>query len=63
MKNNKWLIIGFLVLIVFFVVGNWININSFFILNNVITWSTKFILPWLFLYWFIRLTKIIENKI
>ncbi|GGM42903.1 hypothetical protein GCM10011351_31030 [Paraliobacillus quinghaiensis] len=29
---------------------------------HLIEWATKFILPWIFLYWIIRLTKILEKR-
>lgn len=31
-------------------------------LPSLIEWSTKFILPWVFLYWFIRAIKTLEKK-
>ena len=38
------------------------NINILYLFPNVIEWSTKFILPWIILYWVIRLAQIFENK-
>lgn len=32
------------------------------VLPNVIEWATKFILPWIILYWIIRLVKVLEKS-
>ncbi|WP_245831856.1 hypothetical protein [Oceanobacillus senegalensis] len=37
------------------------GINASFVIANAIEWSTKFILPWVALYWGIRLVKALEK--
>ncbi|WP_368505133.1 hypothetical protein AB3N04_05660 [Alkalihalophilus sp. As8PL] len=34
----------------------------FFIVFSLIEWLTKFVLPWIILYWLIRAIKIIEKR-
>jgi hypothetical protein len=34
----------------------------FFIVFSLIEWLTKFILPWIVLYWLIRAIKMVENR-
>ncbi|MDQ0884808.1 hypothetical protein ABIE66_004817 [Peribacillus sp. B2I2] len=58
MKN---LIIGIIVLLVLWLILPLFNINSSYLIPNVIEWATKFILPWIVLYWIIRLTKNLEK--
>ena len=59
MKN---LIIGIIVLLALWLTLPLIGINSSYIIPNVIEWATKFILPWIVLYWIIRLIKNLEKK-
>ncbi|USK80086.1 hypothetical protein LHV56_25485 [Peribacillus frigoritolerans] len=58
MKN---LIIGIIVLLVLWLILPLFNINSSYLIPNVIEWVTKFILPWIVLYWIIRLIKNLEK--
>ncbi|MET3321359.1 UNVERIFIED_ORG: hypothetical protein ABIC97_004462 [Peribacillus simplex] len=58
MKN---LIIGIIVLLVLWLILPLFNINSSYLIPNVIEWATKFILPWIVLYWFIRLIRNLEK--
>ncbi len=58
MKN---LIIGIIVLVVLWLILPLFNINSSYLIPNVIEWATKFILPWIVLYWFIRLIRNLEK--
>ncbi|MEY9869360.1 hypothetical protein ABIE66_004739 [Peribacillus sp. B2I2] len=58
MKN---LIIGIIVLLVLWLILPLFNINSSYLIPNVIEWATKFILPWIVLYWIIRFTKNLEK--
>ncbi|MFD4820534.1 hypothetical protein [Peribacillus butanolivorans] len=58
MKN---LIIGIIVLLVIWLILPLFNINSSYLIPNVIEWATKFILPWIVLYWIIRLIKNLEK--
>ena len=56
MKN---LIIGIIVLLILWLMLQFINVS---VIPIVIEWATKFILPWIILYWFIRLVKNLEKK-
>ena len=59
----KKVIIGSISLFALLVVLSlFFNINVSYLFPNVIEWSTKFILPWIILYWVIRLAQIFENK-
>ena len=58
MKN---LIIASIVLFALFVVLPFFGINIWSFSYEV-EWATKYILPWIILYWFIRLVKSLENN-
>jgi hypothetical protein len=58
-KRMKNLIIGIIVLVILWLIPQFINTS---VIPNVIEWATKFILPWIILYWFIRLVKNLEKK-
>lgn len=58
----KKLIIGIIVLFAFWLVSPFFGINTSYVIPYVIEWSTKFILPWLVLYWIIRLVKAFEKN-
>lgn len=60
MKKN--IIISFGIFLALWIILELFKINSAYVMPNMIEWATKFILPWLFLYWLIRLTKNIERK-
>lgn len=55
----KIFIIGIIVLLILWLTPKFINTTA---IPNGIEWATKFILPWIVLYWFIRLIKSIEEK-
>ncbi|WP_088103084.1 hypothetical protein [Halalkalibacter urbisdiaboli] len=57
---KTYLIIG-VVILGLFVALPFFGIASS-ILPSLIEWSTKFILPWVFLYWLIRAIKTLEKK-
>ncbi|MBR3118694.1 hypothetical protein [Oceanobacillus profundus] len=54
-------IIGGAILVVLFIILPFFNIESFF-LFVLIEWITKFVLPWIALYWLIRGVKALEKK-
>lgn len=54
-------IIGGAVLVVLFIILPFFNIESFF-LFVLIEWITKFVLPWIALYWLNRGVKALEKK-
>ncbi|MGG2064511.1 hypothetical protein [Bacillus sp. S14(2024)] len=39
-----------------------IGIDAQGLLSSLLPFSTLYILPWIFLYWFIRLVKALESK-
>ena len=59
MKN---LIIGMIALLALYVLLPTFGINTSYLVPRVIEWATMFVLPWIILYWFIRLVKSFENK-
>ena len=59
MKN---LIIGIIVLFALWLILRFIGINTSYVIPDLIEWATKFILPWILLYWIIRLVKGLEKN-
>ncbi|MFJ8527778.1 hypothetical protein [Bacillus sp. NPDC094106] len=66
MKSHNKLNYTFLVIILIIAINYLIlpifNINSAALLPHTVHVATTYILPWIFLYWFIRLVKAIESK-
>jgi hypothetical protein len=58
---KKYSIIGASSIFVVFFVFQSFGYN-FFIIFSLIEWTTKFIFPWIVLYWLIRAIKIVEKK-
>ncbi|MFD1065586.1 hypothetical protein [Oceanobacillus locisalsi] len=56
----KRLIIGIVILCILFLGLPLVNINNY-ILFEAIEWITKFIFPWIALYWLIRGVKSVEK--
>ncbi|AXI08248.1 hypothetical protein CUC15_04400 [Oceanobacillus zhaokaii] len=61
MVKEEKLIIGIIILFAFWLILPIFNINSSYVIPNLIEWATKFILPWIILYWLIRLVKGIDK--
>ncbi|WP_157801025.1 hypothetical protein [Bacillus solitudinis] len=57
----KKIIIGIAVLLGLWVIFDLAYINISYVIPYLVEWSTKFILPWILLYWFIRLVKTKEK--
>ncbi|MFA9557625.1 hypothetical protein ACERII_09995 [Evansella sp. AB-rgal1] len=57
MKYSLYFGVGLVVLFVIFISFDYIGYNAFGILVPLIEWGTKFILPWIALYWFIQFVK------
>ena len=57
---NK-IIIGIAVLLGLWIIIDLAYISASYVIPNLVEWSTKFILPWIFLYWFTRLVKTKER--
>jgi hypothetical protein len=70
MINNRiitsMVITFFLLILVFMQYSAYVDTLSiqtiFALIISVFEWITKFIMPWLFLYWFIRAIKFWEQK-
>lgn len=56
------LILDIALLLVLWFVLEWIGVNTFVVIPYFIEWATKFILPWIVLYWLVRLIKSLERK-
>ena len=60
------LIIGIIALLALFVLLPFFHINTSYLISysipKAIEWATMFILPWIFLYWFIKWVKSFDNK-
>lgn len=50
-----------LILVLWFVLEI-IGVHTSYVVPKIIEWATKFILPWIVLYWLIRLIKRLEKK-
>ncbi|ALS75753.1 hypothetical protein AUC31_11335 [Planococcus rifietoensis] len=61
MNQLKYLILT-IIFALLWVLASAIGINSIVFFPNAIAWTTKFILPWIALYWLIRLVKIQEKN-
>lgn len=55
------LLIGAVLFVLLFLILHFLGIKYFVIFNGI-EWLTKFILPWIFLYWLVRMIKFFEKK-
>ncbi|ENQ3078916.1 MULTISPECIES: hypothetical protein [Bacillus] len=55
------LLVIFFLLLIYFLLPI-IGIDAYGLLSSLLSFSTLYILPWIFLYWFIRLVKAVESK-
>ncbi len=66
MKSTNKLNYTFLVIILIIAINYLLlpifNINTFGLFPRLVHIATTYILPWIFLYWLIRLVKAIESK-
>ncbi|PEE31008.1 hypothetical protein COL24_07065 [Bacillus toyonensis] len=66
MKSNSKLNSTFLIIILILLINYLLlpifNINTAGLLPRLLNIVTTYILPWIFLYWFIRLVKAVESK-
>ncbi|PGC70748.1 hypothetical protein COM21_02770 [Bacillus toyonensis] len=66
MKSNSKLNSTFLIIILTLLINYLLlpifNINTAGLLPRLLSIVTTYILPWIFLYWFIRLVKAVESK-
>ncbi|MYL33607.1 hypothetical protein GLW08_12310 [Pontibacillus yanchengensis] len=53
----KKITIGIFILIVISIILEVIGVNISVLLPIMIQWATKFVLPWIFLYWFVRFVR------
>lgn len=58
----KIIIIAILAFLALWLILPVFGIASSDVIPNIIEWITKFILPWIILYWVIRLVKALEKS-
>ncbi len=58
----KYLLYGTIALVLVFIILNSLHYDGVGIFVSLIEWTTRFILPWVALYWFIRYVKDRERK-
>lgn len=58
----KYLLYGTVAAILIFIILNSLHYDGVGIFIALIEWTTRFILPWIALYWFIRYVKVKEHK-
>ncbi|ALX50319.1 hypothetical protein [Lentibacillus amyloliquefaciens] len=56
------IIITIVILLALWFALDFIGVNASYLVPKLIEWATKFIFPWVVLYWFIRLTKSLEKR-
>jgi len=61
-KSILYIITDILLLLLLWFVLDFVGVNITYVVPILIEWATKFILPWILLYWFIRLIKSLEKK-
>ncbi|PGE70608.1 hypothetical protein [Bacillus toyonensis] len=61
-KLNYIFLIIILILLINYLLLPIFNINTAGLLPRLLSIVTTYILPWIFLYWFIRLVKAVESK-
>ncbi|HHY2672651.1 MULTISPECIES: hypothetical protein [Bacillus cereus group] len=61
-KLNYIFLITILILLINYLLLPIFNINTAGLLPRLLSIVTTYILPWIFLYWFIRLVKAVESK-
>ncbi|PHC42778.1 hypothetical protein COF09_14515 [Bacillus toyonensis] len=61
-KLNYIFLITILILLINYLLLPIFNINTTGLLPRLLSIVTTYILPWIFLYWFIRLVKAVESK-
>ena len=61
-KSKINIITAVVILIVLWFSLDFLGISVSFLVPGLIEWATKFILPWVLLYWFVRLIKVLERR-
>lgn len=62
MKKTVIILCGIVVLAALWYVLALAGIDVFIVVPGLIQWATKYILPWIVLYWLIRLIKSLEKR-
>lgn len=57
----RYILYGTVGLLVVFFVINLMGFNAFYYIGWSIEWATRFLLPWIALYWFVRFVKTKEG--
>lgn len=53
----KYSLYGSIGLVLIFIVSNFLNYDVFSFVVGFIEWATRFVLPWIALFWFIQFVK------
>lgn len=61
-KSIIYIITDIVLLLLLWFVLDFVGVNITYVVPILIEWATKFILPWILLYWLIRLIKSLEKK-
>ncbi|MGG5738856.1 MULTISPECIES: hypothetical protein [Bacillus] len=61
-KLNYTFVIIILIILINYLLLPMFNINVAGLLPRLLSIATTYVLPWIFLYWLIRLVKAIESK-
>jgi len=54
----RYLLYGTVGLVVVFMVLNFTGYNAFYYISGSIEWTTRYVLPWIALYWFVQFVKL-----
>ena len=54
----KYSLYGTIALVLLFLVLNFLNYDAFVYIVGFIEWATRYLLPWIALYWFVQFVKI-----
>lgn len=62
MSGLKWVIVSAFILAILIVLEGFHITNGLAIVIPFIEWLTKYMLPWIGLYWFVRFVRALEDK-
>lgn len=53
----RYLLYGTIGLVIVFFILNLIGYNAYYFIGGSIEWATRYVLPWIALYWFVQFVK------
>ncbi|KZE37252.1 hypothetical protein AV656_11820 [Bhargavaea cecembensis] len=64
MEKSRFSITFYIIAIILLlaIVSDLFNLNVMAVFPLLVEWATKYILPWIILYWLVRLVRSIEKK-